>query len=120
MFLFKLKYTTPHAPQKNKQNKAKQKQNKTINTGNKYVILINHEHLQRRRRRRGRRRKIGRTDREKGDLNNHINFQFCTFFASQVGFFKRKKKLTADQRKMLESSNGVENEGLEGVDKTEE
>lgn len=38
----------------------------------------------------------------------------------RVGFFKRKKKLTADQRKMLESSNGVENEGLEGVDKTEE
>eukprot|EP00057_Strongylocentrotus_purpuratus_P026076 XP_011680550.1 PREDICTED: LOW QUALITY PROTEIN: integrin alpha-V [Strongylocentrotus purpuratus] len=38
----------------------------------------------------------------------------------RVGFFKRKKKLTADQRKMLEGSNGVENEGLEGVDKTEE
>ena len=71
-------------------------------------------------RRRRKRRKIGRTEREKGDLNNHINFQICTFFASQVGFFKRKKKLTADQRKMLESSNGVENEGLEGVDKTAE
>ncbi|XP_063965024.1 integrin alpha-V-like [Lytechinus pictus] len=34
----------------------------------------------------------------------------------KVGFFKRRKKLTSDQRKMLESRNGVDNDGVDNTE----